>query len=445
MVLSGLIPDTLPRWMYHAQVPPPDRVFNPEIPGITWVDLVFPFFLFAMGVAMPIAMQGLVRRGATTKEAVVRTGFRALNLAAFAIFSQHLRISDLGKSSWLTAGWALVGFLALVGAFVRQPNVWLKRISAVICVVMVLIWRYPNGNIGFEQGRIDIILMVLANVAFSGALVWWLTRERPWHRVIVMAVVYALFMTKGLEGFGKFAWSFDPVLYLKPVLDTWYRFVPDIYNMEFHKYLMIVLPGTIAGDALVNRSAIKWTSGTAQLAFATGLAAAVVACAGLLTREIFWTWAGLSACALGMVALVAADGNSRENAIAKISVLLIFIGMIAEPIGGGIKKDPSDLSYWLLTAGLAGFALIALLALTSRRDENRKPGWVASCGANPILAYALVANFIPSFNFMTQYGAYAGTWFKNPWALAVMDGGIKTAIVAMLAAVATRKGWVLRA
>ncbi|MCS2621073.1 DUF5009 domain-containing protein [Bacteroides thetaiotaomicron] len=28
---------------------PPDHIFNPSLPGITWVDLVFPFFLFTDG------------------------------------------------------------------------------------------------------------------------------------------------------------------------------------------------------------------------------------------------------------------------------------------------------------------------------------------------------------------------------------------------------------
>ena len=37
----------LPGWMFHAQLPPPDYKFSPEVPGITWVDLVFPFFLFS--------------------------------------------------------------------------------------------------------------------------------------------------------------------------------------------------------------------------------------------------------------------------------------------------------------------------------------------------------------------------------------------------------------
>lgn len=44
MVLSAtIISSILPGWMSHAQTPPPDHIFNPEIPGITWVDLVFPF------------------------------------------------------------------------------------------------------------------------------------------------------------------------------------------------------------------------------------------------------------------------------------------------------------------------------------------------------------------------------------------------------------------
>ncbi|NJN33389.1 MAG: DUF5009 domain-containing protein [Saprospiraceae bacterium] len=57
MVLSGVLPfgGALPVWMYHAQVPPPLHKFDPSVAGITWVDLVFPFFLFAMGAAVPMA------------------------------------------------------------------------------------------------------------------------------------------------------------------------------------------------------------------------------------------------------------------------------------------------------------------------------------------------------------------------------------------------------
>lgn len=65
MVLSGSIAfgDVLPAWMYHAQVPPPEHIFKPEIAGITWVDLVFPFFLFSMGAAIPLSLSRKMSTG----------------------------------------------------------------------------------------------------------------------------------------------------------------------------------------------------------------------------------------------------------------------------------------------------------------------------------------------------------------------------------------------
>ena len=57
----------LPAWMFHAQTPPPTYAFNPDVPGITWVDLVFPFFLFAMGAAFPFAFIMVVSMAALVK------------------------------------------------------------------------------------------------------------------------------------------------------------------------------------------------------------------------------------------------------------------------------------------------------------------------------------------------------------------------------------------
>ena len=65
MVLSANIAwnSGLPAWMFHCQVPPPDFVFNPDVKGITWVDLVFPFFIFTMGASMPFSLGGKLRKG----------------------------------------------------------------------------------------------------------------------------------------------------------------------------------------------------------------------------------------------------------------------------------------------------------------------------------------------------------------------------------------------
>ncbi|MDD2583953.1 MAG: DUF5009 domain-containing protein, partial [Bacteroidales bacterium] len=56
MVFSALVPfGVLPAWMYHIQNPPPNHNLDITISGISWVDLVFPIFIFCMGVAIPLS------------------------------------------------------------------------------------------------------------------------------------------------------------------------------------------------------------------------------------------------------------------------------------------------------------------------------------------------------------------------------------------------------
>ena len=92
MILSGSIAygPSMPAWMFHAQVPPPNHQFNPNLPGITWVDLVFPFFIFCMGAAIPIALKKYAI--ANDHKAVIYTAFRRFFLLTFfALFLEHFK------------------------------------------------------------------------------------------------------------------------------------------------------------------------------------------------------------------------------------------------------------------------------------------------------------------------------------------------------------------
>ena len=90
MVLSAtIVTHVLPGWMSHAQTPPPDHVFNPLLPGITWVDLVFPFFLFAMGAAFPFSIRKRAEKGDSKLKLVYEAVKRGIQLTFFAIFIQH--------------------------------------------------------------------------------------------------------------------------------------------------------------------------------------------------------------------------------------------------------------------------------------------------------------------------------------------------------------------
>ena len=93
MVLSGTIAfgNVLPAWMFHAQVPPPLHKFDPSIPGITWVDLVFPFFLFSMGAAIPLSLKKHIENKKGFLFVLWMALKRFLLLAFFALFTQHMK------------------------------------------------------------------------------------------------------------------------------------------------------------------------------------------------------------------------------------------------------------------------------------------------------------------------------------------------------------------
>src|SRR5580704_17693817 len=113
MALSGMVPyRTLPAWMYHTQLPPPSRDFDPNIFGLTWVDVVFPMFLFAMGAASPLSLSRRLDGGESGLSVLRGLLGRGLLLAAYALVGQHLRpfvlADDPGASEWLIS---LVGFV----------------------------------------------------------------------------------------------------------------------------------------------------------------------------------------------------------------------------------------------------------------------------------------------------------------------------------------------
>ena len=122
MILSGSIPfgGMLPDWMYHAQLPPPTHKFNPNLPGLTWVDLVFPFFLFAMGTAFPFALSKKIKSGVSNFKISLQILERGLLLAGFAIFIQHFKPYALNPSptnqDWLIG---ILGFILLFALYLR--------------------------------------------------------------------------------------------------------------------------------------------------------------------------------------------------------------------------------------------------------------------------------------------------------------------------------------
>lgn len=459
MCLSGRVPFgelALPAWMYHAQNPPPHGRLDTSVAGYTWVDLVFPMFLFAMGVAFPFAFTSRLAKGLSKLQLSFSALVRGLILVAFAIYVEHIRPwaldpaattkafydlfglqqgDDSDFSRWMLA---FVGFLLLFPVLTRFPKQW----SATLCwgirstglfaiVIFLSILRYPDGANGtfFNVNRSDIILLVLANMAFFASVIWLYTMNSIGLRLCFLWVGIVAHLTayNKLHVINALEWTPAP----------W------IYRLLFLKYLCIVIPGTIIGDMLLawmkedRETALStgWSRGK-MLALSVGLFALVVAIhAGLQGRWVPGTiviTAAASAALWAAMRETTACGGVFLRRLFLWGTLWLLIGLIVEPLEGGIKKSPSNLSYYFTSLGLSIHVLFSLTVWIDILGARRWFAPLIANGQNPMLAYVGINNLMAPFFELPAISEFGKRFFTSSAWMAGTWAFIKTAVLALM-------------
>jgi len=437
MVFSGVVPrGSLPSWMYHAQVGPPDHIFNPNLPGLTWVDLVFPFFLFCMGVAFPLSLRKMIEQGVSNKKIALRILQRGLALGIFAILLQHMRPHHIenppGASTWLSA---LLGLLILFGVYARYGNPffqsrekWIRSVSWILLLLWLPFFNLISEN-SFSLGRSDIILIVLTNMAVIGGLIWLFTRDYPMIRLGILVLFLAFRLAHGESSWMQTLWNYSPV--------------PWLFRWDYLKYLFIVIPGTFAGEILIGRAQQKINGlrsvAASLLSLLTG-ALLLTSLIGYQSRWLLGTTLILAGLVAAGVVFATRISNKSIAALLYWGSFWLILGIVFEPFEGGIKKDPSTLSYYFLTAGLAHYLLASLTTWGEQLNGYRLLRLVRDNGRNPMLAYVLMANLIwplsALLGFENQIQKLAG-YTGMLLTIAIF----KTFLLALLGQWITRHGW----
>lgn len=449
MVLSGVIPyGVLPAWMYHAQVPPPAHKFDPTLPGLTWVDLVFPLFLFCLGAALPLALSARQARGTSHWKiagAIVQRGFL---LGFFAIYLQHLKPYALSAQPtarhWLLGLLACASFFAI---FTRLPQHWqataryaVRTAGWLVAIALLATVRYPDGS-GFALTRSDIIIIVLANMAVFGSLVWLATRSRLIPRLGILGVLLALRLASTTPGVVAWLWQATPA--------------PWLYKLYYLQYLFLVIPGMIAGDLLLRwmnspgekETPMRAWNKSRQLALvAITIGLVIFLLIGLQAR-----WLVATALITLVVLLVGAwlvrhPRHSTESLLAKLyswGAYWVMLGLLFEPFEGGIKKDHPTLSYYYVTAGLAIFLLMALLILIEVWQRRRGFQLLIANGQNPMLAYVGVSFAIMPVLQLTGLYPLLQAVTAAPW-LGFLRGCLLTWLLAVMVNFFTKRKIVWR-
>lgn len=243
MVLSAMEAfSVLPRWMYHAQVPPPDHVFDPTIYGITWVDIIFPFFLFSMGAAIPLSLGRQHAKGESIMMLTWKTVQRWVKLTFFAIFIIHAFPFMLGyEQEWMRYAMPIFFFILLCLMFMPNPfglSPYKARAitwSAYLVAVGFMLLQPYAGGAPFRLTDSDCIMLILANVSLTGSIIYLLTIGHPLRRLALLPFLVALFMAAHTAN----SW---------PALLIHTSWLPWLYLPAYQEYLLIIIPGTVAGE-----------------------------------------------------------------------------------------------------------------------------------------------------------------------------------------------------
>jgi heparan-alpha-glucosaminide N-acetyltransferase len=328
----------LPWWTYHMPA---------EANGMTYVDMVFPAFLFLMGMSIPLSVRARITRGEGKWQVWAHVVVRALTLVALGLFVANAPNVDPQHTHLSAASWTTLGFIGIALLLIRLPgsgrrpaaHAVQRGCGLVLLIALVVVFRRTTSN-----GRV-------AWLDFSD---WEILGLLGWAYLLV-STIYLLFAKK-------------------------------------IAVLASALPVLVAVNALSTAGYLAWLKSlpTYLTPFEAGLSS--ITMAGLLAS------------------LIIADGRIARMLKQKIvwvlvaTAVLFAAGWVLRPLGiSKIRDTPT----WCLYCIAANLILILLLYWLV--DVKNSIGWtdlLQIIGANALLAYFLpyTAYLLPRLGWLTADG-----------------------------------------
>ncbi len=421
----------LPGWMFHAQTPPPDYVFDPSHVGITWVDLVFPFFIFSMGAALSFSIFGKFKKGGSGLAVFWGILHRWVSLVLFSILLGNA--SALGTSVRPAAEinvFRIFIWVAFFLTFIRLSSSkrWvgpLVNFSGLLLLFVEVFVSVRYFGVDFSLYSSDIILLILANLVLWGGLVMLLTRNKPMVRIALLCIL--VFFKFVADCNSRFMDCFP-----EPEWLSW------LFRWSFLQYLVIIIPATLIGDLMI--AAFSEARPSFQEPPSRICCREIVPCLIILFATLLQLWGlygrhvwvdlALSVLLAAVFFVIKGKSSSLWQRIASLGFPVLVIGIVLDPIDGGITKDPCNLSYLAVTCGMAMLVTAFLLFLEERRLLGQ--GFLSGVGQNPMVAYT-GASFVvvPLFSLLGVAGPFDALTVGSPF-FGLLRGVIITFFVLLL-------------
>jgi heparan-alpha-glucosaminide N-acetyltransferase len=187
-----------PGWMKH--------VFPSTADGMTFVDVVFPAFLFIVGLSLPSALERRLGKGGTTASASGHVLLRTFSLLVIGVLM--VNTENISENGLLPpAAWQLLMYAGICLVWIRpgeKPRwnpVWRRLAGAALLAVLVLLYRGEPGGIGFRTQWWGIIGLIGWAYAVTAGLYLALRRNALGFAGAV-ALLYCVYLGHAAGFFG---------------------------------------------------------------------------------------------------------------------------------------------------------------------------------------------------------------------------------------------------
>ena len=339
--VNDLIPVTgIPAWMKHAEA---------DANMMTFVDVVFPAFLFIVGISVPLALGIRLSKGQSYgeigKHILIRTSGLVI-LGVFMVNSEEMAAEpNLISKSW----WDVLLYLSAVLIWNRYPRaegtkrylfLGLQIVGMLTLAVLALL--YPKGD---------------GDILIGMATSWW-----------------------GILGLIGWAYLLSTVVYL--------LFNDNIGALIGMLALFILIVVGLQSEALNLPSFLTWLNSQA-LHFAH----ASLTLAGIIFSLLF------------LQSTTTKTYKERINGMLIMGLFFLAGGYCLEPVGG-ISKLYATPSWALYSAAICCFLFPFFFWLVDLKGITRWANFLKPAGTNPLLTYILPFIFYAIFGLTYLPGAF---------------------------------------
>jgi heparan-alpha-glucosaminide N-acetyltransferase len=328
----------LPWWTYHMP-----RQAN----GLTYVDMVFPAFLFVMGISIPLAVERRIAVGDSDRQIWLHIVARSLSLVALGLFIANGPQVDPQRTGVSAVSWDLLGFAGIA-----------------------LFWGVPSISPPDKP--------LLRILKYSGLLL-----------LTVLAVTFRRTTAEGHAAWLDFSdWEILGLL-------GWAYLLAGSLYLVFRKKVLIPAVSLVA---LVALNVVSTMGGLKEIQrlppflqpFEAGLSSITVA--GLLTSLIF------------LEGTLGRTFRTKVLWALSYAAVLAAAGWMLTPLGISKLRDTPS---WCMYCSAANILLFLFLYwMADVRQWTRGVAFIEPVGSNALLAYLLayVAYFVPTLFRLTADG-----------------------------------------